>query len=262
MGFFAKWRIHKQAREQGRVEVSEKDGVRTLHLGGDTVQSAMLVNAPFDLKLAYTRAMLACLLFHKGPRGFLMVGLGGGSVPKWVYRNLPESRTTVVELNPEVVSVARGFFFVPQDDERFEVVVGDGVDHVAAHPGGCDVLMVDGYDEERHVEALATPEFYESCRASLKPGGMMVVNLWSSEKHFNTYVQRIFDAFDGLVLTLQAEERANIIVLAFERSPNMPKWDDLRDRARELEKLYGLEFLRFVEGLRKLNLHNANRLLI
>ena len=29
MGFFAKWRIHKQAREQGRVEVSEKDGVHS-----------------------------------------------------------------------------------------------------------------------------------------------------------------------------------------------------------------------------------------
>lgn len=262
MGFFAKWRIHKQAREQGRVEVSEKDGVRTLHLGGDTVQSAMLVNAPYDLKLAYTRSMLACLLFHKNPRDFLMVGLGGGSVPKWVHRNLPDSHTTVVELNPEVVSAARGFFFVPQDDERFEVVVGDGVDYVAEHPASCDILMIDGYDEVAHVESLATPEFYENCRIVLRPGGMMVVNLWSSEKHFNTYLQRIFDAFDGLVLTLPAEERSNIIALAFQRSPNMPKWDDLRDKARELEKLYGLEFLRFVEGLRKLNLHNANRLLI
>jgi spermidine synthase len=262
MGFFAKWRIHKQAREQGRVEVSEKDGVRTLHLGGDTVQSAMLVSAPFDLKLAYTRSMLACLLFHKNPRDFLMVGLGGGSVPKWVYRNLPESHTTVVELNPEVVSVARGFFFVPPDDERFQLVVGDGVDHVAAHPGSCDVLMVDGYDEVCHVESLATPEFYASCRAALRPGGVMVVNLWSSEKRFNAYVQRMFDAFEGLVLTLPAEERSNIIALAFERSPNMPKWDDLRDRARELERRYGMEFLRFVDGLRKLNLHNERRLLI
>jgi spermidine synthase len=262
MGFFAKWRIHKQAREQGRVDVSEKDGVRTLHLGGDTVQSAMWVSAPFDLKLAYTRAMLACLLFHKQARDFLMVGLGGGSVPKWVYRQLPDARITVVELNPEVVSVARGFFFVPQDDERFQVVVGDGVDYVAAHPTSCDVLMIDGYDETSHVESLATPEFYASCRAALRPGGIMVVNLWSSEKQFNTYMQRIFDAFDGLVLTLPAEERSNIIALAFQRSPEMPKWDDLRERAREMEKRYGMEFLCFVEGLRKLNLHNARRLLI
>lgn len=262
MGFFAKWRIHKQAREQGRVEVSEKDGVRTLHLGGDTVQSAMKVSAPFDLVLSYTRTMLACLLFHKNPRSFLMIGLGGGSVPKWVYQNLYDASATVVELNPEVVSVARGYFHVPQDDERFRVIVGDGVDYVAAHPASCDVLMVDGYDEVCHVESLATPEFYESCRRALRPGGMLVVNLWSSEKRFNEYVQRIFDAFDGLVLTVPAEERSNIIVLAFQRSPNMPKWDDLRDRAWELQIQTGVEFLRIVDALRKLNLHNSRRLLV
>ncbi len=262
MGFFAKWRIHKEAREQGRVEVSEKDGVRTLHLGGDTVQSAMRVNAPFELELAYTRAMLACLLFHKDPREFLMVGLGGGSVPKWVYRHLPDARTTVVEINPEVVSVARGYFQVPADEERFRVLVRDGAEYVAEHPGSCDILMLDGYDEQCQVESLATPEFYAHCRAALKPGGMLVANLWSSDKRFNEYVQRMFDAFGGLVLCLPAGDRSNVIALAFDRSPNMPKWDDLRERARELEQRHGLDFLGFVDGLRKLNLHNARRLLV
>lgn len=262
MGFFARWRIHKQAREQGRVEVSERDGVRTLHLGNDTIQSAMRLSAPFDLELAYTRAMLACLLFHKEPREFLMVGLGGGSVPKWVYRNLTQAHTTVLEINPEVVSVARGYFQVPADDERFAVWVGDGAQHVADHPASCDVLMLDGYDEQCQVESLATTEFYGHCRAALKPGGMLVVNLWSSDKGFNQCVQRLFDAFDGLVLCLPAGDRSNVIALAFDRSPNMPKWDDLRDRARELEQQYGLEFPRFVSDMRKLNLHNARRLLI
>jgi spermidine synthase len=122
--------------------------------------------------------------------------------------------------------------------------------------------MVDGYDEVCHVESLATPEFYENCRRALRPGGMLVVNLWSSEKRFNEYVQRIFDAFDGLVLTVPAEERSNIIVLAFQRSPNMPKWDDLRERAWALQIQTGVEFLRIVDALRKLNLHNSRRLLI
>lgn len=262
MGFFAKWRIHKQAREQGRVEVSERDGVRTLHLGNDTIQSAMRIDAPFALELAYTRAMLACLLFHKDPREFLMVGLGGGSVPKWVYHHLPESRTTVLEINPEVVSVARSFFQVPADDARFQVWIGDGARHVADHPASCDILMLDGYDAFCQVESLATEAFYRQCRAALKPGGILVVNLWSSDGNFNQYVQRLFDAFDGLVLCLPAGDRSNVIAFAFQRSPNMPKWDDLRERARELERRYGIEFLRFVDGLRKLNLHNDRRLLI
>jgi spermidine synthase len=262
MGFFSKWRIHKAVRERGRVEVSEKDGVRTLHLGNDTVQSAMRIAAPFDLEIGYTRSMMACLLFHRDPKDFLMIGLGGGSVPKWVYRHLPEAHTTVVELSPEVIAIAHSYFHVPMNEARLEIVVSEGAQYMATHPESCDVLMVDGYDEHCHVASLATTDFYEDCRRALKPGGIMVVNLWGSDAQFNEYVQRIFDAFDGLVLSLPAEHRGNIIVFAFQRSPGMPKWDDLRERARELEQRYGLEFLRFVEGLRKLNLYSAKRLLI
>jgi hypothetical protein len=65
-----------------------------------------------------------------------------------------------------------------------------------------------------------------------------------------------------LMLTIPAEERSNIIVLAFQRSPNMPKWDDLRERAWELQIQTGVEFLRIVDAIRKLNLHNSRRLLI
>ena len=53
MGFFARWRIHKQVAAHSQVEVSEKDGVRRMHLGTDTVQSAMRVNDPFALEVSY-----------------------------------------------------------------------------------------------------------------------------------------------------------------------------------------------------------------
>jgi len=262
MGFFAKWRIHKAVRAGGQVEVSEKDGVRRMHFGSDTVQSAMRINDPCALEVAYTRSMMAFLLFNADPHDFLMVGLGGGSTAKWVHEYLPAARTTVVEINPEVVSAARAYFQVPQDEERLRVLIGDGAHYVESHPLSCDVLMVDGYNEVAQSEALSTPEFYAACRAALKPGGILVVNLWGSDKRYHEYVDRISVCFDGVFLCLPAEQRGNVIVFGFERSPNMPKWDDLRERARRLEAQYGMEFVRFAEGFRKLNLHNDKRLLV
>ena len=44
------------------VEVSEVDGVRSLHLGGDAIQSSILLARPDELALDYTRAMMAFLL--------------------------------------------------------------------------------------------------------------------------------------------------------------------------------------------------------
>jgi hypothetical protein len=45
----------------------------------------------------------------------------------------------------------------------------------------------------------------------------------------------------------------SIIVLAFKRRPLSLRWDELRERAKLLEGRYGLEFVRFVEGLKRLN---------
>ena len=262
MGFFAKWRIHKRVQAGGQVEVSEQDGVRRMHFGNATVQSAMRVADPFALEISYTRSMMAFLLFQPEPRNILMVGLGGGSSAKWVYRNLPVARTTVVELNAEVPPIARAYFHVPADDERLNILIGDGAEYLQQHAPTYDVIMVDGYNELSQAPALGTAAFYANCRAALKPHGVLVVNLWGSDPRFQTYVETLAGQFGGLCLCLPAEQRGNIIVFGFERSLNTPKWQDLRNTARRLEACYGLEFLRFVEGFKKLNLHNEKRLLV
>ena len=90
-------------RKGSSVEVSESRGVRTLHLGGEAIQSAMRLSAPDRLELAYTRAMMAFLLFAPAPRDILMVGLGGGSIARFVYERLPRTRITgVIPRRPQV----------------------------------------------------------------------------------------------------------------------------------------------------------------
>lgn len=262
VGFLSKWRARKGADEQCAVDVSERDGVRYLHLGGVTVQSAMRVSAPNELELAYTRAMMGFLLFHTEPRNILMIGLGGGSVAKFVYHKLPAVRTRVVEISSQVLEAARSHFFVPEADERLQIEIGDGVDYVRSHPAGCDVLMVDGYDDRSLVEALASQSFYDECAAALTPDGVLVVNLWGSDKLFDVYFRRIEASFNGLVLAMPTGKMSNIIVFGFKRSPGNPRWQELRERAKNLEAEYGLEFPAFVDALRSLNVHSEKRLLI
>ena len=74
----AQWRSDKFPS----VELSEEGGVRSLHLGSSMIQSAVRLNAPNELELAYTRYMMGFLLFHPDPREVLMIGLGDGEVPE------------------------------------------------------------------------------------------------------------------------------------------------------------------------------------
>ena len=262
MNLWKSWRGTRRNGVSAHVEISEENGIRYLHLGTDTIQSGMRVSAPDELVLAYTRSMMAFLLFVPEPARVVTVGLGGGSVNKWIYRHLAGSQQVAIELNPQVIDIARRYFCVPDDDERFAIVQGDGAQWMREHADSADLILVDGYDGVALVEELATDAFYAACARALTREGVLVVNLWGSDRRYADNLQRIEGAFEGQVVCVPALQKGNIIVLGFKRSPVHLRWDELRERARALEAAYGLEFPRFVEVLRRLNPHTDTRLLI
>jgi spermidine synthase len=255
-----KWRIHRLFDRETPVEVSERDGVRSLHLGSSTVQSSMKLADPVELVLSYTRAMMGFLLFSPEPRQVVMIGLGGGSIAKFIYHRLPSARLTVIEANPRVISTARAFFCVPEDDARLRVELGQGETWIAKLPGACDVLLVDGYDGDSQVEALSTEDFYATARRALEPNGMLVANLWSSDRRFDAYLQRIERSFEACVC-LPAERHGNVAVFAFCRRPREIRWAELAARAEHLQRGTGLEFPRMVDALKAMNPHSDKALL-
>src|SRR5207302_7388259 len=115
---------------QEAIEVVGEEGVRVLQIGGNAIQSAMRLDAPDRIELDYVRAMMVFLLFRPGPREVLMVGLGGGSMARFIHQRMPPTRVTVVEINPGVVTAARRYFHFPEEGARLEIVVGAGADVV------------------------------------------------------------------------------------------------------------------------------------
>jgi spermidine synthase len=247
MKFFARWWLRKPASDPADVYVTDRFGVRSLHIGSDTIQSSMRLARPNDLELAYTRSMMAFLLFNDRPQRVLLVGLGGGSLVKFVYHRMPWASVEVVEVNPRVVAVARQYFRVPPDDERLAVRVGDGAEHMAQAATAADVIVVDGYDGASQVEELSSGSFYEACRRRLNARGVLVVNLWGSDHRFDDYRRRIEAAFPAGT---------------FRDPPGNPRWSELSEKARGLEAGYGLEFDKFVGGLRKMNGWDGERLYV
>jgi spermidine synthase len=86
------------------------------------------------------------------------------------------------------------------------------------------------------------------------------VNLWGSDRRFDDNVARMEAVFPSATLCLPAEKPGNIIVFAFRDPPVAPRWEELAEKACELEARYGLEFGRFVKSLRRMNRADAERL--
>jgi len=244
------------------VEVSEIDGVRALFLGSETMQSAMRVKAPFELELTYSRAMMLFLLFAGNARQVLMIGLGGGSVAKYIHHFLPEICSRVVEINPRIIEVAHSHFYLPENDARLEVIEADGVAYLQQNANTTEVLLLDVFDGQGETPDMYNQAFFDSCVEVLTLDGMMAINLWGSDKNFDIYLQRIEQSFNQRVLVLRTGRPGNIVVFAFKRLPKELRWASLREQAKLLEQDHKIEFLEFVEKLRDQNPSTNHRLLL
>ena len=234
------------------VDISEEAGVRYLHFGSDWVQGAMRIARPWSLELAYTREMMAGLLLRGGdhwPRNVLLVGLGAGSLAKFIYRNLPDCRITVVEINPQVEFIARQYFKLPDDPARLTVTIGDGADYMLAGERCFDYILVDGFDPDACAGPLDTLPFYQACRARLTGSGLLGVNLLGRNKGFTASVERIRTAFDGRVAVFPSCDSGNTIAFATGGEPVAVALEDMRAQAQRLKQETRLDLLPTISRL-------------
>ncbi|MDN4060031.1 fused MFS/spermidine synthase [Massilia sp. YIM B02769] len=191
---------------------------RTLEFVPGDIQSEMLLSRPDALVLAYARAMMCFALFAPRPRHIVMAGLGGGSLVKFCHRHFPQARITVLEISAEVIAL-RDQFHVPPDDARLRIIHADAAGFIAAAPGSCDVILVDGFDAAGMPPALGSAAFYASCRRALRDGGVLVANLLSYDPQYAALRARIDSAFGERVCQFDGIAGNNHILFAL-RAPH------------------------------------------
>lgn len=234
------------------VDISEEAGVRHLHFGSDWIQGAMRIARPWSLELAYTREMMAGLLLRDvphWPRSALLIGLGAGSLAKFIYRNLPECRSTVVEINPQVEYIARQYFKLPDDPIRLAVIIGDGADYMMGGERQFDYILVDGFDADARAGVLDTLPFYQACRSRLSERSLLCVNLLGRSKGFAGSVERLQAAFDGRTAVFPSCDSGNTIAFATAGEAIDVTLETMRDRALQLKKSTRLDLLPTISRL-------------
>jgi spermidine synthase len=234
------------------VDISEEAGVRHLHFGSDWIQGAMRIARPWSLELAYTREMMAGLLLRpqsQWPRHALLIGLGAGSLAKFIYRNLPDCHITVVEINPQVEYIARQYFKLPDDPKRLDVIIGCGADFMLAGGRKFDLILADGYDPDAKAGVLDTEPFYLACRSRLSERGLLGANLLGRNKGFQGSVERIKSAFDQRAIIFPSCDSGNTIAYATDGDAVDVSLDEMRDRATMLKKTTRLDLLPMITRL-------------
>ena len=231
--------------------ITEFEGVRSLHLGTSWEQGAMRLARPDALELEYVQMMMAWLLFLPNPRRIVQLGLGSAALTKFCYRRFPEAQVGAVELNPNVIAICRALFELPPNDARLEVREMNALDFVLdpRQHGKIDVLQVDLYDEEARGPVLDTPEFYQGCFDCLAPDGILTANVFGEPGNYDKNLAAMIEVFDAVVWLPEVHD-ANIVVIAFKRSPQLD-FSVLYERAGEIRRRLNLPARDWVDGLKE-----------
>ena len=191
---------------------SGPSGTLDLRFAGGVGQSRMRRDAPDQLVVGYTRTMLAALLWQPAPGRIGIVGLGGGSQAKFLYRHFPQVMIEALEINPSVLAL-RDHFHVPPDDGRFTVHQVDAAVFLPAQRGRYDLLLVDAYDEAGIPAPLSTPGFHAACHDALAAGGVLATNLYCDNHvaHFD----QLRAAFGGRAVLVEEPRQSNRVAFAW-----------------------------------------------
>lgn len=212
--------IYERDSGHGTIIVTESnDGLRTLMFErGGARQSIVKPGDPDHLELQYARVAMVGLALCEGPRRVLVVGLGGGTLPSFLRKHYPDAAIDVVEIDPEVVDVAKKFFAF-REDARMRVHVDDGrrfIESIRQHT--YDAIFLDAFGTDSVPAHLTTQEFLRAVRRSLMPGGVVIGNVWnrSSNPLYDSMVRTYQDVFEELFI-LDVFNDSNKILLALPR---------------------------------------------
>lgn len=245
--------VHCRRDDIGIIEVVDTHGVRSLHFGTHPKQSAMSLAEPDKLELSYARAMLAGLLFKPDPRKILLLGLGGGTLAKFLLNHFPACRVDAVECRAAVAEIAYEYFGLPTD-ERLAVHVSDGNAFVCAEAdrreAEYDHILVDVFDHQGLAEMVNQQDFFSASQGLLRPEGILAINLWGTQTQSLRHSMGLLNLyFERRTMRLQVTGRGNVIGFGFGQRVQRAEIGDLKEQARSLELLLGIEFPRFLRLL-------------
>ena len=243
--------LKKNTPKLPEVNFSDDGPVRHLHLGTEWIQGSMYLDAPNALVHEYIQRMMAWLLFVPPEtvkdRQALQLGLGAGSLTKFSHKEL-RMKTTAIELNPQVLVACRGWFKLPAENTRMQVVLADAAEEIQNPKwfGMVDALQVDLYDHEAATPVLDSLPFYNHCRRLLTPEGCMTVNLFGRASSFARSVEKISAAFGKeAVWAFKPTREGNTVVLA-QHTPSRPKRELMMARAELIDAKWGLPASKWV----------------
>lgn len=224
------------------IAVKEKGGLRTLWFSGSKYpESGVKVGDPDHLEFEYAQAFAVALALVDEPKRILVVGLGGGTLPSFLHKHYPNTVIDTVDIDPDVVDVAKKFFGF-REDATMRAYVGDGRQFIEKCEAPYDIIFLDAYGSEDIPYHMATKEFLQAVRRATAPNGVVASNIfWAAQNRLHGDMVRTYQEVFDSVYIVSTKFGPNEIVLAMPAKTRVAR-ASLARRATQLSRDQKLRF--------------------
>jgi spermidine synthase len=199
-------------------------------------ESAMKLSDPGGLSVEYTRYMTLGVAYPSKLERVLEIGLGGGRTVSYLSASLPDVAILAVELDKDVVDLAKKYFRFTET-ARLRTVVSDGRSFLMRDNDRWDLILIDAYRGPFVPFHLLTREFYTLVKSRLAPGGVVVQNIEPSTMLFDSATATLRSVFPSVDLY---EGGGNVIAVGYD-GPSLSQ-AELLARAARAQARYNLRY--------------------
>jgi spermidine synthase len=165
------------------IEDIEKKERYLLNSKRSEMQGGIYVATPEKLHCEYTQLSFISLTFlNRSPEDVLFIGLGAGSMPGYFSKYYPKANIDIVEIDPEILKVAKEFFDF-RESANMNLHISDGRVFVKRTPKKYDLIFLDEYQSGHIPFHLTTVEFLKEVKSKLNDGGVVVSNIIADRKN-------------------------------------------------------------------------------
>jgi spermidine synthase len=184
--------VHKENSLYHVIFVYRMDSVFTLRFGK---QPAVQMQSQVDTsnlrlhRLEYTKMAFCTLLYKPEPKRVLVLGLGGGVIPREMHYYFPSAEIDVAEIDPAIAVIAEKYFGFVEDD-LLKVHIADGrmfiKEQLREKTGKkYDIVILDAFNSDYIPFHLMTKEFLGEVKGVMAEDGVVVANVFSNNRLFD-----------------------------------------------------------------------------
>lgn len=150
--------------------------VRGIATGPNGTQSGIYINDPQRLLFWYTQQMAEVVASASQHDRILVLGGGAFTLPQYLAQTYPESTIDVVEIDPELATIAREQFYYT-DPTNVNLIFEDARTYINQADTKYDVILVDVYSDVGVPFSLITKEYGRQIHRLLADDGVVAANM-------------------------------------------------------------------------------------